>query len=293
MPGIKEIFIEKLSKAAWYLKGPALPDLKEPARINFCIHTEMLYEDRVAEALLAFARDFNGLTGTKIAVCVTTPECPMTGDAMSTRGVSDSLVADRVSEIARYARIGYHGHFYRRGRSGLEQISKSNYDKEVVIMQIGKEVGWLKRLAIDPRIYIGGWWFLSADIVVELERAGIRVDASIRRGKTDTFGGRYLADEAIPSCGRPFMLPPSNDIVEIQSVFGPVMPRPIMNGHLSRCMSNDAGKPLYFIFPLHDWDIPKYHRNLWSNVKALSNSKTSVLWTDIMAMREMFLKERP
>ncbi|MCX5677985.1 MAG: hypothetical protein NTY76_02635 [Candidatus Omnitrophica bacterium] len=286
MAGIKEILLDKFTKAGWYLKDPGLPHRQAPARINFCIHTEMLYDEKISGTLLGFSRDFTNLTGKKIAVCVSTPHCPAVKIAIDRIGMPQELIGRRIADIAKFADIGYHGHFYLEGRNGPTQVSGDNYDKDVVRAQIRAETGWLKDMGIAPKIYIGGWWFLTEDIVLELERAGILVDLSVRKGKLNTFGGRYLDDGVIPEHGRQFILPPSKNIVEIESVFGPIMPAPIMKGHLSRYLDKNKDEGLSFVFPLHDWDVPKHRRNIWSNVKALQMSGESVVWMDILDMRE-------
>lgn len=289
MAGFKEMLLDKIARVSWCLKDPGLPGRQAPVSVNFCIHTEILYDAKTFEALIKFSKNFFALTGKKIAVCVSTPVCPIVKDALDKKGISPDVMSERIRDIAKFAEIGYHGHFYLEGRSELSQISHDNYDRDTVIGQMRAEIGWLKERGIRPKIYIGGWWFLTADIVLELERSGILVDVSVRKGKLNTFGGKYMEDAAIPF-GKPFILPPSKAIVEIQSIFGPVMATPIMNGHLSRYLGKDKDEVLSFIFPLHDWDIPKYYRNIWSNVESLHKAKDSIAWMDILDMRALAFK---
>lgn len=292
MDGLKDIVLDKFTKLVWYLMDVDLPSREIPARINICVHTEMLYDELVFDALLGFSKGFLGLTGKKMAVCVSTPVCPLVKNAMKNMAVARDVVAERICEVSKFAEIGYHGHFYREGANALEQISHDNYDRDTVIRQIKGEIDWLMDIGIAPRIYIGGWWFLTSDIVLELERAGITVDVSVRKGRRDTFGGKYLEDAVLPPCGKPFLLPPSKRIIEIQSIFGPVMMTSIMKGHLSRYLCDKKDEPMSFIFPLHDWDIPKYQRNLSANIASLNESVGSVEWADIMDMRDSFFSER-
>lgn len=284
------IFPDKISKIGWYLKKIELPVRSFPAGFNFCIHTETLHDDDTYNSVRKFAKEFNAYTGKKIAVCIMTPACPLIRSSMEKAGVSDGEFRSRVAAISEFAEIGYHGHFYLTGGSALTQVSHMNYDKEAIRAQIDEEMAWFKVSGIFPTVYIAGWWFLTADIVAKLENCGFLIDVSIRRGKTDTAGGKYLEDAVIPEYGRPFILPPSKNIVEIQSVFGPVMPPPIMRGHLSPYLKEDVDRQLSFIFPLHDWDIAKYYRNIWSNVRELEGCKKTIEWMDLNEMRDRFLR---
>jgi hypothetical protein len=225
-----------------------------------------------------------------MAICVTTPLCPPAGDSAAKAGVTAEEFASRIIALADCAEIGYHGHFYDAGRDGPKQISGSVYDKGLVVRQIDNELDWLNGIGIRPKIYIAGWWFLSEDIVLELERRGIETDHSVRKGRADTFGARYLTDANVPDCGRTFFLPPSRDILEIQSLFGPVMAPPLMRAHLSPYMERYGDEELFFVFPLHDWDVPKYGRNIWSNVMELTASTGNVRWSGIDDMRRLAMR---
>jgi hypothetical protein len=280
----------KISKALWYFKEPSLPRTEAPSYLNFCVHTERLHDNSVFDALLAFAADFNRLTGSRVAVCLSTPACPMTEGALAESGFCEDEFAQRVLAIREYADIGYHGHFCRQGLCVPDQISPDNYDRDVVLKQIDAEMRWFEGLDIRPKIYIAGWWFLTEDIVSELEARGIEVDLSVRKGRPNTFGTSYLDDDEVPEYGRPFILPPSKNIVEIQSIFGPVMDRRVMKGHLARYLKEAAWEEAFFIFPLHDWDIPKYRRNIWANVLELEKFKDRIDWMDILKMRDRYLE---
>lgn len=283
--------IAKLPKLAWYIGGAELPARQAVSYLNFCIHTEMIYDTGIYKALTAFSKDFFVLTGKRIAVCISTPACPYVKAAMSKNGFADEDFASRILELARFAEIGYHGHFYDEGPDGLTQVSRNHYPAELVSGQIRKEMKWFGSIGIRPRIYVAGWWFMTADIVLELERSGLEVDVSVRKGKYDTFGTRYMDDGDLPRAGRPFILPPSKNVVEIQSIFGPVMQPPVMKGHLGKYLKVDPAQELFFIFPLHDWDLPKYYRNIWSNTECLSRHWQCVSWMDIPDMRRHYMNK--
>ncbi len=281
--------LDKLSKAAWYFADSRIPARGCVSYLNICIHSEVIYDDRTYEALIVFSKEFMALTGNRIVICVSTPVCPLVRKGLVERGVSQDEFGRRVSSLAGNAEIGYHGHFYPQGTTTFDHMRRETYDKELVVRQIRDEVKWFEGLGIKPKVYVGGCWFMMEEIVLELERAGITVDVSIRKGKSDTFGGVFLDHGATPDYGVPFILPPTKNILEIQSIFGPVMPPSIMKYHLSGYMRNDNKRSLAFIFPLHDWDLPKYCRNIWANVAELAKHKESIAWMDVLEMREMYM----
>jgi len=257
---------------------------------NFVIHCEKIYDDIIYRGLLAFAKEFFELTAKKIVICVATPFCPVV--ARELHGNARNIFADRVLKLGEYAHIGYHGHFYKEEDGVISQISAKNYDADMVMRQMREEIGWLKRLGLSPKIYVAGWWFLTDDIIIELERSGVLVDLSVRKGKADTFGTKYLDDRNIPEYGEPFVLPPSRLIVEVQSLFGPVMPPFIMKYHLAQYLCGKNRGDLFFAFPLHDWDIPKYYSNILSNVIMLKKSLGGHMdWMNIPDMREAYMSK--
>jgi hypothetical protein len=204
-------------------------------------------------------------------------------------GSSEDDVMFRIQELKKFADIGYHGHFYKEVGGRLEEISALNFEKDVVRSQMEAEIGWLRQAGVVPKVYIAGWWFLNQEIIRGLEHFGIEIDVSIRKDKPDFFGGRYLEENRIPPYGRPFILPPSRNILEIQSIFGPVMMPIVMKGHLSKYLDIGDSENLFLVFPLHDWDISKYYRNIWANVLMLEKSRRAVDWMDILMMRQAFL----
>lgn len=282
---------DKANKAWGALNCGKIARRKGVSYFNFAIHSEMIYDEKTYKALLAFAEEFYSLTEKKITVCVSTPACPLVSKELAAREIAMSAFNDRVASLNRFADIGYHGHFYGIKDSNIYQISNENYNRDTVIGQIRKEISWFKGIGLAPQIYVAGWWFLTSDIVLELERSGISVDSSVRKGKANTFGKNYLDDREVPGYGEPFILPPSGSVVEIQSLFGPVMPAFMMKYHLSQYIDREKAGDLFFIFPLHDWDIPKYHSNILSNVKMLKKSGGSTEWMNIADMRASALKQ--
>lgn len=284
--------ISKTGKALKVLTSGGIPRRDGVSYFNFAIHSEIIYDDKTYKMLLKFAGDFYKLTQKRIAVCISTPFCPLVSQEMAKRKIPRDIFNKKVLGLSEIADIGYHGHFYKEDGRVISQISDANYDSAVVKSQIEKEMGWFKDEGITPRIYVGGWWFLNSDIILELERSGILVDASIRGGQVNTFGANYLKTDEIPEYGKPFVLPPSGSIIEIQSLFGPVMPAFMMKYHLARYLDTKITGELFYIFPLHDWDIPKYYHNIISNIKALDKSKGHIRWMDILDMRDAYLEKR-
>ena len=73
----RDMIASKLTKIAWYFGNINLPQRQGLSYLNFCIHTEVIYDSRTYQALLKFSKDFLGLTGKRITVCVSTPVCPL------------------------------------------------------------------------------------------------------------------------------------------------------------------------------------------------------------------------
>ena len=289
MSAYKGMISNKLTKIAWYIGNVRLPQRQGLSYINFCIHTEVIYDSKTYQALLKFSKDFNELTGKKITVCVSTPVCPLVKKGLIENKLSEDAFSKRVLEVSKFAEIGYHGHFYPKGSTTFDHMRRADYDKDLVVGQISQEMTWFKNIGLYPKIFIAGCWFLMKEMVLELERWGIKVDVSVRRDKSDTFGGVYLDNSKVPQYGEPFILPPSKNVVEIQSLFGPVMHPAIMKGHLSQYMKDTKAPSPSFIFPLHDWDIPKYYSAIWANVVELCKYKNSVEWMNVMDMRDTYM----
>ncbi len=286
---IVEILSEKVSKMIWCLTDQSLPERQAPMHLNFIIHCEVFYDKNTSDSLFSFAKEFNLLTGRRMAVCISTPRCPYVKRSMEKGRYAEGEFANRLLALSKIADIGYHGHFYINAPDGgLVQISHLNYDKDTVTRQMREEVGWLRSAGLSPKIYTAGWWFLKEEIVLELERLGFVVDGSIRRGKRDTFGSRYLEDSEIPAAGMPFILPPSRNILEIQSAFGPVMVVPLMKWHLARLMKENMDTDSFLLFHLHDWNVLESYRNVLKNLNELSNFNKAIRWENLPDMRELY-----
>ena len=282
---------DKIMKLLCYFRRFDLPFRRGKLYLNFCIHSEVIYDDRTYEAILKFSKQFNALTGKKIVMCVSTPICPLVEKSLEERGLSREKFESRVLFLSNFAQIGYHGHFYPKGEEIIHHMRRATYDKDLVTGQIQREMRWFNTIGLKPKIYVGGCWFMMKEIVLELERVGIMVDVSIRKGKTDTFGAMYMDPSKMPDYGVPFILPPAKNIVEIQSIFGPVMPPPLMKFHLSKYADISGDEDLLFLFPMHDWDMPKYYGNIWANVEELTRAGGSIGWMDVLEMREHYLNK--
>jgi len=285
------IMLKKIPKAVWYLAKGDLPGRTGVSYVNFCVHTEMLYDEKTYLHLLKFSRNFNALTGNRTTLCVTTPLSPCVKKEMKRLGVHEKSVAERLSELKKTSEIGYHGHFYDDTGVDLKEMSAENFDERAVRNQMASEIKWLTACGVTPKIYTAGWWFLNSRIVRMLETFGIEMDSSVRKGKSDFFGGRYLGEDEVPPYGKPFILPPSSNILEIQSIFGPVMPPFFMKAHLSGYLEIDREKDIFFVFPLHDWDITRYGGSINANVSALDKLKGRFEWMDMTGMRNVWLKK--
>lgn len=285
-----------------------LPPRTEPLHVAFVFHVERIADASAFEPFLAFVQWLGTETQSRPLACVTTPFCPMTEAEMARLGVSEREYAARVSRLAEFADLGYHGHFYARHASPesarehcqkllgsaagqpdgqslwtnrLSPMSHDRFDKEAVAEQMDKELAWLRDRDARVAAYVAGWWVLSEDTVRLMERHGIEIDCSIRRRHSDTFGGRYLPEDALRPRGEPAILPPSRGIVEIQSAFYPV-DHPRRTKELLRpTLSHKPDQPLFVALPSHEGETVAFGRALRANVRMLLKQPGCVRWTSI------------
>lgn len=286
----------------------ALPSRGEPVRVAFVFHVEHVADPGVFSPFHQFLRWLRTETGCAPTVCITTPHCPLTRAEMAAHHVDEAEYARRIADLAEVADVGYHGHFYQRHpsqqaaqercrkllgpeamtqearmmwRNSLSPMSLDAFHRPPVAQQIKAEMDWLRAHGFDPITYVAGWWVLNAQIVMLLEAQGIRVDCSVRRDHTDTFGGHYLAGEAIVARGEPSILMPSDEVVEIQSAFYPVDHPRRTKRLLAPTLSHKPNSPLFLALPSHEGETIKCARALRDNVRLLLRHADTVCWTPI------------
>ncbi len=285
-----------------------LPARETPLRVNVVVHTERLARPDAFEAMLAFARAFRQERGVPLTCCVITPRCPWTAIQLRQEGLDEAGYAERVAALASEADIGYHGHFFREAASPeaarkaydhdfggggesffadeweyrLDPVGPRHHDGAVVERQMAEEMAWFSGQRIQPKVYLGGWWYMTADIARLLERHGFEADCTLRKGHPDTFGGRYLPDQGIPSRGEPWMLPPTRAVAEIQSVFYPVdSPRRLAPSYRDLFAAGPLERRSVAL-PLHEGEILCFGREIRAHLDAFT--RAGAAWTRVTDM---------
>lgn len=296
------------STLAEWLAPVALPVREEPLHVTFLFHVEYLADAQTFSPFLDFVKWLRAETQCPPMVCMTTPHCPLTAAQMSGLGVSESEYEDRVGQLADCAELGYHGHFYVRHfspetarkrcgellgdgtdqpdwelmwQNSLSPMSQEDFDESAVADQMAEELSWLRERHPNIVTYVAGWWVLNEGVVRLLEEHGVEADCSVRRHHPNTFGSRYLTDDAIPPRGAPFILPASQRIVEIQSGFYPVDHPRRTKKLLTPALSHRPDQPLFMVFPSHEGEVIQFGRAFRENVRMLMKWPDRVRWTSV------------
>lgn len=281
------------------IKPVPLPEREKPVYINFVIHTEEISNADIFHKFLDFLKGFVNATGVKCISCILTPECPMVKAQFFKYNLTDEVYGERVRQLALYADIGYHGHFFKtvpsRKEAELhsERLFKSkdvkgvcwqmpdgrwllprghdDYDFSIAKKQILMEMNWFQAHRIRPQVYTAGSWLLKPELVSFIDELGFKIDCSIRKFHPDSFGSRYLMEEEIPPRGEVFILPPSKHLFEVQSIFYPIRhPHSLMKSYKD-IVSYSPGKPLFFVFPSHERETIAFQREIFRNIEKLNS----------------------
>ena len=312
------LFARDLKRRAGYLRDSLLDRVlpgqlvqrAEPVRVNFVFHTERVAETPSFERLLAFVTAFHRATGVRPTLCLTTPECPKVQVQMERTGIDSDAFADRVSRLLDHAEPGYHGHFYdvcedetaaRRafralfGRDGaypgprrggratwLVPVSHLHPRPDLAQAQMDRELAWLERTGIRPRAYVGGWWHMDVEIARLIEARGFQIDFSIRRRHPNSFGARYLEDDAIPPRGEPFVLPPTHSVLAVQSIFYPVDHPYRMRTAYAAIATHAPDRSLFVALPSHEGELFTHARAFWDHIRRISSWR-AFAWREVSA----------
>lgn len=282
----------------------------EPVRINFVFHTERVAETPSFERLLAFVTAFRRATGIRPTLCLLTPHCPKVQVQMARTGIDSDGFAERAGRLLEHAEAGYHGHFYELtrdeerarkayrehfGREGaypgppgsggpwwMIPVSHLNPRHDLVAAQMDRELAWLKGAGIRPKTYTAGWWHMDAAIAALLAERGIAIDCSIRRRHANSFGARYLDEAGIPPRGEPFLLPPTDRLVEVQSIFYPVDHPFRLRAAYASIAAHAPDRPLFVALPSHEGELFTHGRAYWAHIRRISESP-AFAWRELSA----------
>lgn len=258
---------------------------KKPINVNFVFHAESIANKKIFDKLTDFCKKFLDHTHAKVTLCITTPYCPQTQRQLQEFNITIKEYEKRVRGVSRFAEIGYHGHFFMNS-SGMVPINHLNYNFQLIGKQMHAEFKWFKEQEMTPITYVAGWWFLTDDIIEQLESFGIKIDCSIRRNHTNTFGKKFIEDDKIPQRGEPFILSPSKKIIEIQSVFYPIEHPRVTYLNLRNVMNFRPDKELFLVFPSHEGELLDFNREFWANMRMFSKLR-HIKWTNLSEMNKL------
>ncbi len=282
---IKKNILYALNALLWMFSCSPEIRRKKPININFVFHAESIANKKIFDKLIDFCKKFLDHTHAKPTLCITTPYCPQTQCQLEEFNITIGEYEKRVKEVSEFAEIGYHGHFFIDS-SGTAPINHLNYNFQLISKQMHAEFKWFKEQEIAPITYVAGWWFLTDDIIKQLEDFGIRVDCSIRRNHKNTFGEKFVKDDKIPQRGEAFILSPSQRIIEIQSVFYPIdHPRSTFN-KLKNTINFRPDKELFIVFPSHEGELLEFNREFRANIRMLTKLD-HIKWTNLSEMNRL------
>jgi hypothetical protein len=218
--------------------------------LNAMFHTEMLDDDGVYAGMVAFCRSFRDLTGVQPWLCVMTPECHRVKERIRAAGFSPDRYAERILALGDVAEIGFHGHaFLPNG----DRMVGAHFRPEAALPQFERELAWLKAIGVTPRVYTGGWWILTPELLAMLAGHGFVLDGSTRGPLTNEYGNKYPDD--LPSVGERFALNPA--VTEIGSLPYFKRPWPYYLAMLQESLPEWGRLDRWAVLPLHDYDRPE------------------------------------
>jgi hypothetical protein len=269
---LHRLAVQTVYTALNVLRPLPLPATGATLHLNACFHTEQLDDDRVFETLLAWCRDFRRITGVGAWLCVMTPENPAIRDRLAKADFPAARYGERVLRLAEVAEIGYHGHFYQPNG---DPLAGGRFAIAGAKPQVAAEMAWLRSLGLEPRIYTGGWWVVTPDLLQALADEGIRLDCSTRGSQGGTFGDRYPGE--VPAVGERFQL--VEPVVEIASLPYFAMPWPRYRRLIASQLPDLGLRPQWAVLPLHDYSLVGIPRDDLRIVERLSRLPY-VRWVD-------------
>jgi hypothetical protein len=242
------------------IESPAAPRLW----LNAIFHTEMLDDDGIYQGMVAFSRSFADLTGVVPWLCVMTPECHRVKERIKGKSFSPERYAERILALGEVAEIGYHGHaFLANG----DRMVGALFQPEAGLPQFERELAWLKGIGVTPRVYTGGWWIVTPELLQLLARHGFVLDGSTRGQRTNEYDNKFPCD--LPAVGERFRLEPT--ITEIGSLPYFKQPWPYYLASLQAQLPDWGKRDLWALLPLHDYDRPQAQGHDLRIIERLAN----------------------
>lgn len=147
---------------------------------------------------------------------------------------------DTLDELREYYEIGYHGHFFSLAGGRFSPA----FDSNTIRGQVLAELNCMADAGVRPRVYAGGWWFISMYLVRLLESHAFRIDTSVNDVGLDTFNRPQPF--TIKSLGQPFRL--GDSMVEFPTFRS-------VRGMMAAARRGAGTRPSIIPIALHDYDI--------------------------------------
>ncbi len=154
-------------------------------KLGYVFHTEEIFDQKIFQELIRFCKEYISITGKKCISVTMTPPNQRVEMGMKIFGCSNGEYVNRMQELAHYAHIGFHGHFWhdpQKFEDASYDIKKHNtqYQFEILYRQFESQINWFKENNIPTNAtYSGGWWFINRDIIELLLKHGIQYDYSM------------------------------------------------------------------------------------------------------------------
>jgi hypothetical protein len=232
--------------------------------LNAIFHTEMLDDEGIHQGMVDFCRSFTGLTGVVPWLCVMTPECHRVKERIKGKSFSPERYAERILALGEVAEIGYHGHAFLPDG---ERMVGPHFQLQAALPQFERELAWLQGIGVTPRIYTGGWWILTPELLQMLAGHGFVLDGSTRGPQANEYRNKYPAE--LPAVGERFRLDPA--ITEIGSLPYFKQPWPYYLAMLQERLPAWGKRDLWALMPLHDYDRPEAKGHDLRIVERLAN----------------------
>lgn len=143
------------------------------------LHIERLYQDASFQHALAFAREYQALTGERPLYTVITPASRQLQAELVSAGFDEAHYARRIATLTQHCDIGVHGHFLRESGTGHYPVHAYWDETRVVHDQLREECEWLEsRGLMQRRVYSAGWWYIDTKVMNALRELDFQFDFS-------------------------------------------------------------------------------------------------------------------
>jgi hypothetical protein len=286
--------LHKLLNNTW-LKNKAGSTLRKrgaPLHAGLVIHSEKIQDISVYNQLLALKENLRF----RPLLCVMTPENPYIRADMHAKGCSENEFNDRLLRLQQSYDIGLHGHWCREKKAGeslsLYKKGRETYieaagfpltmhDAKAVQKQFSQEYSYLKAIGCHPPAYSAGWWFFNDVIADLLDEYGFGIDCSVNKTFTDSFGTPVCGKFTQKTVGDIHYFTPKKRTASIISLsYIHYNWWSLIEDILTLLFKKDQR---HVVFPLHDYDLPKYSEKIRSNITFLHRI-SGVNWCGVPQM---------